>query len=208
MKDAMKILSIEDHAMIRAGLSQVAAEIGGSLIEAASGEEALALQRSERPQLIVLDLNLPGISGFELLHRLLDANPRARIMIFSMQSQAAYAAGALKAGALGFVSKNASPQELRQAMEKVGAGQPYIEAEIAQLLALAGERQQLTERDLDILRLLGEGRSFNEIGTALGLGYKTIANATTAIKSKLGVALTSDLIRMSVEMRVTNGLKS
>jgi DNA-binding NarL/FixJ family response regulator len=200
----MRILSIDDHAMIRAGLRQVAAEMGGSLIEAASGEEALVLQRSERPNLIVLDLNLPGISGFQLLRRLLDANPRARIMIFSMQSQAAYAASALKAGALGFVSKNASPQELRQAMEKVAAGQPYIEAEIAQRLALAGERQQLTERDLDILRLLGEGRSFSEIGTTLGLGYKTIANATTAIKSKLGVGRTSDLIRMSVEMRMTN----
>jgi DNA-binding NarL/FixJ family response regulator len=71
--------------------------MGASLIEAVSGEEALALQRTERPQMIVLDLNLPGVSGFELL----DANPRARIMIFTMQSQAAYAAGALKAGALG-----------------------------------------------------------------------------------------------------------
>ncbi len=199
---AMKILSIEDHAMIRAGLRQVAAEMGGSLIEAACGEEALTLQRTQRPQLIVLDLNLPGISGFELLRRLLDANPRARIMIFSMQAQPAYAARALKAGALGFVSKNASPQELRRAMEIVAAGQPYIEGEIAQTLALNGERQQLTERDLEILRLLGEGRSFSEIGTALGLGYKTIANATTAIKIKLGVARTSDLIRMSVEMRM------
>jgi DNA-binding NarL/FixJ family response regulator len=204
MKDAMKILSVEDHAMIRAGLRQVAAEMGGSLIEAATGEEALVLQRSERPNLIVLDLNLPGVSGFELLHRLLDANPRARIMVFSMQAGPAYAARALRAGALGYVSKNASPQELRQAMEKVAEGQAYVEGELAQRLAVAGEKQQLTERDLDILRLLGEGRSFSEIGAALGLGYKTIANATTAIKSKLGVARTSDLIRMSIEMRMAD----
>jgi DNA-binding NarL/FixJ family response regulator len=201
-KGELKILSIEDHAMIRAGLRQVAAEMNGILIEASNGEEALVLQRSERPQLIVLDLNLPGVSGFDLLRRIMDANPRARVMIFSMQAEPAFAARALKLGALGYVSKGSSPAELRLAIEKVATGTGYVEAEIAQHLAMARERRQLTERDLEILRLLGEGRSFGEIGAALGLGYKTIANAATAIKSKLGVARTSDLIRMSVEMRM------
>jgi two-component system invasion response regulator UvrY len=198
----MKVLSIEDHAMIRAGLAQVCAELGATLVEAANGEDALVLQRIERPQLIVLDLNLPGVSGFELLRRLLDANPAARILIFSMQAEAAYAARAIRLGAGGYISKNASPQELRLGIEKVAQGLNYVENEIAQRLAVSREHQQLTERDLEILRLLGEGRSFTEIGEALGLGYKTIANAATMIKSKLGVARTSDLIRMSVEMRM------
>jgi two-component system, NarL family, invasion response regulator UvrY len=201
----MKILSIEDHAMIRAGLGQVCAALGASLVEAGNGEEALALQRTERPQLIVMDLNLPGISGFELLRRLLDANPTARILIFSMHAEAAYAARAIRLGASGYISKNASPQELRLGIEKVAQGFSYVESEIAQRLAVSREQQKLTERDLEILRLLGEGRSFTEIGEALGLGYKTIANAASAIKSKLGVARTSDLIRMSVEMRMPAG---
>jgi DNA-binding NarL/FixJ family response regulator len=198
----MKILSIEDHAMIRAGLAQVCTELGATLVEAANGEDALVLQRAERPQLIILDLNLPGVSGFELLRRLLDANPAARVLIFSMQADAAYAARAIRLGASGYISKNASPQELRLGIERVAQGQSYVESEIAQRLAVSREHQQLTERDLEILRLLGEGRSFTEIGQSLGLGYKTIANAAAMIKSKLGVARTSDLIRMSVEMRM------
>jgi two-component system invasion response regulator UvrY len=87
-------------------------------------------------------------------------------------------------------------------MEKVSAGEAYMESEIAQRVAVAGERLQLTERDLDILRLLGGGRSFGEIGAVLGLGYKNIANASTAIKSKLCVTRTSELIRIAVEMRM------
>jgi len=113
-----------------------------------------------------------------------------------------FAARALKLGARGYVSKNAAPEELRVALRRVAQGMTYVENEIAQILAVApeGERAKLTQRDLEILRLLGEGRSFTEIAACLGLGYKTVANQATAIKAKLGVARTADLIRLSVEM--------
>jgi len=205
----MNILIVDDHAMIRAGLRQLCADNPAwqtaTILEAQDGATALALQKAQRPQVTVLDLNLPGVvSGLELLRQLLGTDPAARILVFSMHSEPVYATRALHIGARGYLSKNASPAELRTALARIAAGLTYIEGEIAQALAAqSGEpRQMLSERDLEILRMLGEGRSFAQIATSLGLGYKTIANSATQIKSKLGVARTADLIRLSVEMGI------
>lgn len=201
-----KILIVDDHAMIRTGLKQLCAEMlpGSSIVEADNGPSALSLQKTENPRLTILDLNMPGLSGLELLRQLLEADIHARVLVFSMHGEPIYAARVLGIGARGYLSKNASPEELRTAISRVVSGSTYVEAEIAQqLVALPNEqRQHLSERDLEILRLLGEGRSFTEIAQQLGLGYKTVANTATAIKSKLGVARTADLIRLSVEMGI------
>jgi DNA-binding NarL/FixJ family response regulator len=201
----MKILLIDDHAIIRSGLRQICAELNATILEADNGPAALALAAKERPAMAVLDLNLPGISGLELLRHLLDADPALRILIFSMHGEALYASHALRLGAKGYLSKNAPPEELRIALTRVMQGQTYVESEIAQTLAagMGEQHQDLTERDMEILRLLGEGRSFAQIATALGVSYKTIANTATAIKAKLGVARTADLIRLSVEWSFT-----
>lgn len=197
----MKILLIDDHAMIRSGIKQLCAALwDAEVLEAGDAQTALALQAAQHPQLTVLDLNMPGVSGLELLRRILAADVRARVMVFSMHGEPVYAARALAMGARGYLSKNAAPQELRTALTRIAAGQSYVENEIAQRLVLGEQRQALSERDVEILRLLGEGRSFTEIAAALGLGYKTVANSATAIKAKLGVARTADLIRLSVEM--------
>jgi len=204
----MKILIVDDHAVIRAGLRQLCtgdpAWRDAVILEAQDGEAALAMQVAQRPKLIILDLNLPGLGGLELLRQLRDQDAAARILVFSMHSEPVYAARALDAGARGYLSKHASPAELRAALTRIAGGLTYVESEIAQALAVqAGEpRQMLSERDLEIMRMLGEGRSFAQIATALGLQYKTIANSATAIKSKLGVARTADLIRLSVEMGI------
>jgi DNA-binding NarL/FixJ family response regulator len=201
----MKILIVDDHAIIRAGLKQLCADLGADVLEADNGATALALQKNDRPQLTVLDLNMPGLGGLELLRRLLQADPAARVLVFSMHGEPVYAAKALEMGAKGYVSKNASPGELRTALSRILGGITYVESDIAQqLAALPSEhRQKLTERDLEILRLLGDGRSFTEIAAQLGLSYKTVANTATSIKSKLGVARTADLIRLSLEMALT-----
>jgi DNA-binding NarL/FixJ family response regulator len=199
----VKILIVDDHAMIRTGLKQLCAALwNASILEADNGAGALALQKRERPQVTILDLNMPGVSGLELLRQLVDADAAARVLVFSMHGEPIYAARALKIGAKGYLSKNASPEELRAALTRIAAGLTYVENEIAQNLAALPGRQQLSERDLEILRLLGEGRSFTEIAAVLGLGYKTVANTATLIKSKLGVARTADLIRLSVEMGI------
>jgi two-component system invasion response regulator UvrY len=201
----MKVLIVDDHAIIRSGIKQLHQGSAMVFLEAETGAEALDLQKSERPQMIVLDLNLPGVSGLELLRQLLEQNPAARILVFSMHAEPAYAARALKIGARGYVSKNAAPEELRIAFQRIAEGLTYVEAEIAQSLAASSGVGALTERDLEMLRLLGEGRSYSEIAAMLGLAYKTVANTATTIKSKLGLVRTADLIRLSVEMNIPRG---
>jgi two-component system invasion response regulator UvrY len=150
---------------------------------------------------VVLDLNLPGLGGFELLRRILREHPSARILVLSMHVQASFAARAIQAGACGYMSKNATPAELLKALRVVAEGGRYIEAEIAQAMALQtattpNPTNALTERDLEIVRLLGAGRSLTEVAATLGLSYKTVANTCTQIKAKLGVSRTADLIRL------------
>jgi DNA-binding NarL/FixJ family response regulator len=143
----------------------------------------------------------------ELLRRVLAEHPPARVVVLSMHAEALYAARALQAGAAGYLSKNASPEELLEAMRRVAAGGRYIEAEIAQGLALhvaetGHSMQQLTARDLEIMRLLGDGKGLSDIAAALGVSYKTVANTCSQIKAKLGVARTADLVRLSIDRGV------
>ena len=202
----MKILVVDDHAIVRDGLARLFTSAGlGEVTQAASGREALTQARSLRPELIVLDLNLPGLGGLELLRRLVRLGV-GRILVLTMHAEPLYARRALEAGAAGYLSKNAAPDEVLTAVRRVSAGGRYIEAEIAQQMALgAGEQtlDVLSPRELEILRLLAGGASLAEIADALGASYKTIANTCTQIKSKLGVARTADLVRLAIETGVS-----
>ncbi|HVJ51345.1 MAG TPA: response regulator transcription factor [Aliidongia sp.] len=204
----MKLLIVDDHAIVRGGLCRLLATLPGARIrEAANGKDALALFRELKPDLTILDLNLPGVGGLELLHRLLLEEPTARILVFSMHAEPLYAARALQAGAQGYVSKSAAPDELLLAVRRIAEGGRYIENELAQELALqptprAQSIDRLSEREVEIMRLLGDGRSLTEIADSLGIAYKTVANTCTQIRLKLGVARTADLIRLSIEMGI------
>lgn len=204
----MKVLLVDDHAIVRSGLRRLFAALPGVQIsEAATGRDALAIVRADRPALIVLDLNLPGLGGLELLRRLLAEHSEARVVVLSMHAEALYATRALRAGAAGYLSKNASPEELLEAVRRVAEGGRYVEAEIAQGLALKGSAdgrlmERLSERDLEIMRLLGDGQGLSNIADALGVSYKTVANTCSQIKAKLGVARTADLVRLSIDRGV------
>jgi len=203
----MKILLVDDHVVVRAGVRRLlATEVDASILEAESSQEALDLCRRERPDLIVLDLNLTGSSGLELLRRLVQLDKAAKILVLSMHSEPVYAARALQAGARGYISKSAGAEEFVDAVRQVGKGGHYIEREIAAELAVGkfskkDPLDQLTTREVDILRLLGEGKSYTQIAAALGVSYKTVANSSSVIKDKLAVETTADLIRLSVESR-------
>jgi two-component system, NarL family, invasion response regulator UvrY len=205
----MKVLVVDDHAVVRDGLRRMLVALPNvEIFDAATGREALTLVQRQPPDLILLDLHLPGIGGIALLRRLLVITPAARILVFSMHAETMYAARALQAGARGYVSKNASPEELQIALQRVIDGGRYVEREIAQELAVHGPVDadpwnKLTERDLEILRLLSEGRSLAQIAAAIGVSYKTVANVCTQIKAKLGVTRTADLVRLSIEMGVS-----
>jgi len=204
----MKILIVDDHAIVRDGLRRMLEVLADtSVIEAANGRDALTVARAERPDLIILDLNLPGLGGLELINRLMLDDRARRILVLSMHAEPLYAVRALEAGATGYLSKNASPDELIEAVRRVSTGGRYVEADIAQAIAVqgveAGEPMgRLSARDLEILRLLAAGASLAEIADALGVGYKTVANTCSQIKTKLGLARTADLVRFSVERGV------
>lgn len=200
-----RVLLVDDHAIVRDGLKRLRADLApGPILEAASGREALAIARAERPGLVILDLNLPDLGGLEILARLLREDPGVRVLVLSMHTEPLYASRALKAGAKGYVSKAAAPEEIAAAVRAVARGEGYVEARVAQAIALGtGGRAQLdalSPRDLEILRLLAGGKGLGEIAEALGVAYKTAANSCTLLKEKLGVSRTAELIRLAVEL--------
>lgn len=199
-----RVLVVEDHAIVRAGIRRLLDERGDTeVFEAATGEAALAEIAAESFALVILDLNLPGLAGLELLRRIVRQAPGLPVLVFSQHTEAIYATRALETGARGFVSKNASPDELLDSVETVLNGGVAIEKDVAAEMAaheLAEDAylRPLTERDLEILRLLSAGDNLSEIADKLGIAYKTVANTLSRIKEKLGVGQTSELIRIAV----------
>jgi DNA-binding NarL/FixJ family response regulator len=202
----MKILIVDDHSVVREGVRRLLGVfVEAAVLEAGTGKDALTLFRTERPDVVVLDLNLPGAGGLDLLKRLLIEDPRARVLIFSMHTTPVYIARALQAGAKGYVSKGASADELIEAIRKVLAGERYVERDLAAELALhtlgpSEPNKALSARELDIMRLLAQGKDLSSIADQLGISYKTVANTCTGIKQKLMVERSSDLIRIAVEL--------
>lgn len=201
----MKVMIVDDHPIVRAGLRRLlAAEPGAEIAEAAGGAEAVSTFRAFRPGLVILDLNLPGIGGLEVLGRLLAEDDKARVLIISMYDNPSYVARVIAAGARGYVSKNAPADQIIEAIRRVAAGRSYIEPEMAQELALGQIHRaenplgQLSSRDVEILRLLADGNSLSEIARSIGVSYKTAANQCTQLKAKLGTPRMADLIRFAI----------
>jgi DNA-binding NarL/FixJ family response regulator len=208
----MKILIVDDHPIVRAGLRRLLAEEPDiDIREAATGREALGIVGEQRPDVVVLDLNMPGIGGLEVIARLKAECAAVRILVLTMHDDAIHVSRALQAGAAGYVSKNAMPGEILDAIRRVAGGRTYIQHDIAQELALLSVRtpaqllNDLSRRDLEILRLLGEGRSLSQIAASVGISYKTVANNCAQIKGKLGVQRTAELVRIAVLFGIGQG---
>ncbi len=203
----MKILIVDDHVVVREGVRRLLATMPDTCVhEAGAAHEAVAIYKTEHPDLVLLDLNLPNSSGLQLLRRLMLENRAARILVLSMHSEPIYVARTLKAGARGYISKTASAEELMAAVREIGAGGRYVEREIAAQIVSTQYKgddplQKLSNREIDIVRLLGDGKSLAEIASAIGVSYKTVANTCSLIKGKLGVERTVDLIRLVYDMR-------
>ncbi|HTW51641.1 MAG TPA: response regulator transcription factor, partial [Stellaceae bacterium] len=208
----MKLLIVDDHPVVRAGLRRLlGAEPGLTIVEAANGQEAIATFCEARPDLVLLDLNLPGISGLEVLGRLLIEDPKARVIVISMYDNPVYVARVIEAGARGYVSKNAPPDQILEAVKRVAAGRSYVEPEMAQELALGNVRpisqplSQLSAREIEILRLLADGSSLIEIAEAVGVSYKTVANQCSLLKAKLATPRMADLIHVAISQGFGRG---
>ncbi len=200
------ILIVDDHAVVRAGCRLLLQQGGHTaVIEAESGEEGLKLNAERQPRLVILDLGLKDASGLELIRHLRAANPAGCVVIFTMHEDPAMAARAMENGANGYVSKNEGPNVFLDAVGKVLDGGIYLSHAMAQKIALLNIRapshplRDLTAREIDVLRLLGQGKSANEIAAALNIGYRTAANAISLIKRKLNAPTTGRLIHIAIE---------
>ncbi|KAA0579998.1 response regulator transcription factor [Azospirillum sp. Sh1] len=204
------ILLVDDHPIVRAGCQRLLAEAAlGRVVEAEDVGSALALWRAERPDVVVLDLNIPGDGGgMAVLRTIREETPAVPVLIFSMHEDPAIAARALKAGARGYVTKNDAPDSLASAIGTVLAGRIHLDSGLARDLALMtltpppDPLTGLTQREREILGLVGRGLTTAAMAERLGISQKTVANSCTQIKDKLGADSTRALIRIAID----NGL--
>jgi DNA-binding NarL/FixJ family response regulator len=200
------VLLVDDHAVVRAGyrtLLMNSADVS-VVAEADSGELACRRYLEEQPDVVVMDLSLPGIGGLEAIRRIIARDPAAKILVFSMHEDPVFVEQALQAGALGYVTKSSAPDVLVNAVKQIAAGTPFLDPDIAQRLAFHKTRgrdmpfQALSTREFEIFCLLAQGFKVNQISKRLSLSYKTVANYSTQIKSKLAVGTAADLARLAI----------
>ena len=205
----MRVLIVDDHPIVASGCRTVLADEGAiAILEAADAESAERVFLTERPDICVIDINLPTVSGFELARRILAHDETARIIMFSMNDDPVFVARAIEIGAKGYVSKTGDPQDLVEAIRAVGKGDVYLPSAIAQSIAFAGPDvaksplSKLNSREMEILRLLSSGKSLSEIAWLVHSPYKTVANTSSIIRHKLGVRTSAELVRLAIESGV------
>ncbi|WP_439543253.1 response regulator transcription factor [Hyphomicrobium sp.] len=201
----MKILVVDDHAVIRNGIRQLfAREPDVYIFEASDAKSAIPIARDMKPDLVILDMKLNGVSGIEVLRRIKAHDRAAKVLIFTAYADPAMASRAIRTGAFGYVTKSSPLEVLRDAISQVMKGERYVDASMSEKVSLfcatsEDALNKLTNREQEILRLLGEGKSLQQVATEMGSAYKTIANASSRIKEKLDLCRTSDLIRFYME---------
>jgi DNA-binding NarL/FixJ family response regulator len=204
--DPARLLLVDDHAIVRAGYRHLLEQQDRFTVigEATTADEAYAMFRQHHPDVVITDLAMPGSSGLDAIQRILRADGAARVLVFSMHVSPDLALAALRAGALGYVTKSSPPDVLLRAIADVLAGRKVLSPDIAQALALArlsGQRrplEDLTPREFDVLCMLVSPASEHEIAQRLHLSVKTIHNLHHQIKSKLDVASDIELTRLAL----------
>ena len=206
----MKLLIVDDHPVVVSGCrSLFASDPSVSIEEAVDEKSGHRAFLAKRPDVTIIDINLPDLSGFELMRRIRKDDPKARIIMFSMNDDPAFVVRAIELGAQGYVSKGDDPRLLIKAVRKVAAGENFITPHLAETVTFSGATIRanpattMSARELEILRLLGQGSKIIEVADALDISYKTVANTTSILKQKLGARNHSDLIRIAVEMGLT-----
>ena len=202
----INVLLVDDHAVVRAGFKTLLENQGDIdvIAEAESGESACRQYVERDPDIVIMDLSLPGIGGLEAIRRIVSRQNDAKVLVFSMHEDTAFVEQALQAGARGYIGKSSAPVVLVEAVRQIANGNRYIDPDIAQRLAFQKTKggdspfETLSTREFEIFCLLAEGLSVNTVAGRLSLSYKTVANYTTQIKSKLEVGTPAELARLAI----------
>jgi len=207
----MNILVADDHTVVRKGLVQIIQEAPDMEVtgEAESGDQVLDLVRKESFDIIVLDLNMPGISGFQVIEQVKTVRPDLPILVLSMHSEEQYGVRVLRAGASGYIAKGVEPETMIEAIRRVADGRRYISSNLAErLLDVLDDpsdgplHSKLSSREFEVLRYLVDGVSVTEIGNRLHLSVKTVSTYRTRILEKMGMSSNAELVQYAMK----NGL--
>ena len=204
------IVLIDDHAVVRAGVRRLLEQesLFEVIGEAESGEKAYQIFGELKPDVMVMDLSMPGMGGLEAIRRILMRHEKAKILVLSMHEDLSFANQALKLGAKGYLTKNTLADDLVKSIQTVSKGDVFLSDEIAKKMAMqsiSGNQDpihELSAREFEIFRLLAEGLDIDAIATTLNISSKTVSNYQTMIKQKLNINSPVELIRYAIKSGV------
>jgi DNA-binding NarL/FixJ family response regulator len=205
------VLIVDDHDIVREGLKQIVYETGDIVVggEARTGEEAMERVRTGRWDVVILDLNLPDRPGLEVLSQIRTHAPQMPVLILSMHQQVSYAARAMKAGALGYVSKDSAREHLVLAIRKLARGERFLTPAFAEGLAFelmdgtgGSPHERLSDREFQVLSRIAGGKPPREIAAELGLSVKTVGTHRARILTKLGLKNNAEIVQYAIEQGV------
>jgi len=202
------VLLVDDHELVRAGFRRLLedGDMFTVIAEVGSGEEAVVEYAKVQPDVVVMDISMPGIGGIGAIERIIARSPEAKILVLSVHEDSVFTTRALQAGAKGFMPKRSAPEEMIKAVEQVAMGKMCIDPDIAQEIAMqkmTGSENvidTLSQREFEIFRLLAEGKTVNDIAVTLNLSPKTVGTHHTSIKQKLDVSNSAELARLAIRM--------
>jgi DNA-binding NarL/FixJ family response regulator len=204
----IKVLVADDHAVVRRGLRQILAETADIMVggEARTAQEARDLVRGERWDVVVLDINVPGGRGLDLLAEIKKERPELPVLILTVYSEDEYAVRAIRAGASGFLTKESAPEKLVEAVRKVAGGGRWVSAELGEALAslVAGEarglpHERLSDREFEIFKMLASGKTVSQVAAELSLSVKTVSTHRTRILKKMEMKTNAELTHYAVK---------
>ena len=207
MEKKITVLLVDDHSLVRRGFRRMLEDEADMKVvgEAGSGEDSIKLARELRPQVVVMDCALPGMNGLQATRQILEDSPGTAILMLSMHTEDTWVRQAIDAGAKGYVLKNALDLELGSAIRKVAAGETVFDPKVEQRSALKGERNAgLTQRELEVLKMIVDGKSNKEIATELGLSANTVAVHRANIMNTLGIHKTAELVVYAIRAGLVN----
>jgi len=203
-----RVLIADDHEVVRRGLKQILKDALGKmdLSEATTSQEAIDLVLKNPFDLVLLDINMPGRSGLDVLQEIMRVRPKTPVLVLSVAPEEDYALRCLKLGAAGYLSKRSASEELVAAVNKAMAGRKYVTPALAEKLAAAvsgdsfqAPHEALSNRELEVLRLVAAGKTIKEIAAELALSEKTVATYRTRLSEKMGLATNVELARYAIQ---------
>jgi len=207
MPNKISILLVDDHSLVRRGFRRLLEDARDITVvgEASDGDEAVRLAEQLRPQVIVMDCALPGMSGLDATRRILQKFPDTAILMLSMHSEDTWVHQAMAAGARGYILKSAVDMELVTAIRRVVAGEVVLDPQLSRATTLKGEgKSGLTVRELEVLQLIVAGKSNKEIAADLDLSANTVAVHRANIMDALGIHKTADLVVYAIRSGLVN----